>query len=171
MSSKPIMCAFLTSLCVLVGVSAQAPKGELPPAVNRVLTMLPAPPKLETPPPQEPPPAQSTARPPAPPPPQSRHFDIPLVVQASTGGVYYDFGLPAGRIAGMRWVAVGAGNVNVTPDIEVTVMSPSMFVRPSPSGGTELFINQGGGNVRAIARKKKAMGAVRITLSLDFDQS
>ena len=170
MSSKPMLCAGLTTLCVFAG-AAQPQKGEQPAPVNPVLTMLPVAPKLETPLPPVSPPSQDSTRPPAPPPPPlSRHFAIPLIAQANSEGVYFDFALPGGRLAGMRWVAVGPGNVNVTSDIEVALMSPSMLVRLSPTGETELLIDQRGGNVRAIARKKKPMGAVQIMLSIDLDQ-
>jgi hypothetical protein len=117
------------------------------------------------------PPAQAPGdRPVPPPPPQTLLFSIPVAIGAATPAnqwVTRTVQLPGGQIS-FKWLAVGPGNVDVTNDIEVAVTSPSMWMMGSINGSGLLMINQGGGNVTVAVRKRKTMGPVSASVTVDI---
>jgi hypothetical protein len=82
---------------------------------------------------------------------------------------YEDFQLPPGELS-VKWVAVGSGQSDVSKEIDVTVISPQLCFRASPTGASQVFIPPSGANMRVIARRKNLAGAFQVRVSIDLGQ-
>jgi hypothetical protein len=143
----------------------QTQPSQKPPAVSSSAPPLPPPPELAIP---------KDAPPPQPPPPPTgypKHYDYSLPVAGPTfQGAYLDIPLPPGQIQSVKWVAVGPAQSNVSEGVEVFVYSPSLYLKPSPSGMFETFIGPAGGNMRVLARRKNYTGGFLVNVSIDLGQ-
>lgn len=151
-------------------IFSQEKKAEAPLPVSSKfakLPKLPPIPKLKAQRPDAPPPPDVNA-PPPPPPAPPRHFDVvlPLVVANVPWGAS-DFQLPPGQIS-VTWVAVGPGNADVSSGIDVTVLSPQLFFKPTSSGAARLIIPPPGANVRILAQRKAFAGGFQVRASIDL---
>ena len=76
--------------------------------------------------------------------------------------------LPGGPMW-IKWTAVGARKANVKDAIEVSLSAHELSANVSSGGACQLSLGFRGANVGVYARKKKAMGAVRVTVQIDIE--
>ena len=89
------------------------------------------------------------------------------VIGPTLGGGYQDFQLPPGELS-VNWVAVGPGNSDVSSGIDVTVLSPQLYCKPSPSGVFHLAIFPPGANIRVVAQRKGFSDAFQLRVSFEI---